>query len=118
VVLGLLVLLARPFVPGVFDADPQVAEQLLGPLLVVALLQPVAGVVFVLDGVLIGAGDQRYLAWAGLWTTLAYLPVALAVTLSGGGLAMLWLALGVWMGARFLALGLRARGGAWLVIGA
>ncbi|MFC3982526.1 MATE family efflux transporter [Streptosporangium jomthongense] len=118
VVLGLLVLAARPFVPGVFDADPQVTEHLLGPLLVVALLQPVAGVVFVLDGVLIGAGDQRYLAWAGLWTTLAYLPVALAVVLSGGGLVMLWLALGVWMGARFLALGLRARGGAWLVIGA
>ncbi|MFF4988843.1 MATE family efflux transporter [Streptosporangium saharense] len=118
VVLGLLVVVARPFVPGVFDVSAQTAEHLLGPLLVVALLQPVAGVVFVLDGVLIGAGDQRYLAWAGLWTTLAYLPVALAVILSGGGLVALWLALGVWMGARFLALGLRARGRAWLVIGA
>ncbi|MEV4094034.1 MATE family efflux transporter [Streptosporangium saharense] len=118
VVLGLLVVVARPFVPGVFDVSPQTVEHLLGPLLVVALLQPVAGVVFVLDGVLIGAGDQRYLAWAGLWTTLAYLPVALAVILWGGGLVALWLALGVWMGARFLALGLRARGRAWLVIGA
>ncbi|MEV7908482.1 MATE family efflux transporter, partial [Streptomyces anulatus] len=77
VVLGLLVVAARPFVPGMFDASPAVAGSLLDLLWVMAVLQPVAGVVFVLDGVLIGAGDQRYLAWAGLWTTLAYLPAAL-----------------------------------------
>ena len=35
-------------------------------LLVAAVAQPVAGVVFVLDGVLIGAGDGRYLAWGGI----------------------------------------------------
>jgi len=118
VVFGLAVLALRPLVPGVFDADAAVTARLDAVLWPVALLQPVAGVVFVLDGVLIGAGDQRYLAWAGVWTTLAFLPAAMAVVVFGGGLVALWLALGVWMTARLITLGLRARGEAWLVTGA
>ncbi|MBB2912694.1 putative MATE family efflux protein [Streptosporangium becharense] len=117
VVLGLLVIVARPFTPALFDAGPAVAGELLDALWVVAALQPVAGVVFVLDGVLIGAGDQRYLAWAGVWTTLAYLPAALLVVTAGGGLVALWLALGVWMAARLVTLAVRARGTSWLVVG-
>ena len=49
-------------------------------LLVAALFQPVAGVVFVLDGVLIGAGDGRYLAWAGIAVLVAFAPLAWAGT--------------------------------------
>jgi putative MATE family efflux protein len=116
VVLGLLVLAARPLLPGLFDADPQVTEELLAVLWPVALFQPICGVVFVLDGVLIGAGDQRYLAWAGVWTTLAYLPAAALA--SGLDIVALWCALGVWMVARLVALGRRAAGEAWLVTGA
>ncbi|MDF5756107.1 MATE family efflux transporter [Spongiactinospora sp. TRM90649] len=115
---ALLVLLSRPLVPGVFDADAAVAAALLAVLWPVALLQPIAGVVFVLDGVLIGAGDRRYLAWAGVWTTLAYLPAVLVVVATGGGLVALWASLGVWMVARLITLGARARGGAWLITGA
>ncbi|MFG1962066.1 MATE family efflux transporter [Nonomuraea sp. NPDC049028] len=114
--LGVLVVAARPLLPGLFDADPQVTEQLLAVLWPVALFQPVCGVVFVLDGVLIGAGDQRYLAWAALWTTLAYLPCAFLA--SGFGIVALWCALGVWMIARLITLGQRALGTAWLVTGA
>ncbi|MBP2704638.1 MATE family efflux transporter [Microbispora sp. RL4-1S] len=110
---GVAVLLARPLVPGLFGADTAVAAELPAALWPVALLQPVAGVVFVLDGVLIGAGDQRYLAWAGVWTTLAYLPVAAL----SGGLVALWIALGVWMAARLVTLVVRARGTAWMVTG-
>ncbi|GGO62259.1 MATE family efflux transporter [Nonomuraea cavernae] len=116
VVLGVLVLVARPVLPGLFDADPQVAEQLLAVLWPVALFQPICGVVFVLDGVLIGAGDQRYLAWAGVWTTAAYLPAALFA--ADFGIVALWCALGVWMIARLITLGRRATGTAWLVTGA
>ncbi|MFC4111142.1 MATE family efflux transporter [Nonomuraea zeae] len=115
-VLGLLVIAARPVLPGLFDADPQVAELLLAVLWPVALFQPVCGVVFVLDGVLIGAGDQRYLAWAGVWTTLAYLPAALLA--AGFGVVALWCALGVWMLARLITLVRRSAGTAWLVTGA
>ncbi|MCK2214195.1 MATE family efflux transporter [Actinomadura sp. ATCC 31491] len=116
VVLGLLVLAARPVLPGLFDADPRVTALLLALLWPVALFQPVCGVVFVLDGVLIGAGDQRYLAWAGVWTTLAYLPAAFLA--SGLGVVALWCALGVWMIARLVTLTRRAAGTAWLVTGA
>ncbi|MEU9832140.1 MATE family efflux transporter [Streptosporangium sp. NPDC048047] len=118
VVLLLVVAALRPFTPALFDASPEAARELLAVLWVVAALQPIAGVVFVLDGVLIGAGDQRYLAWAGVLTTLAYLPAAVLVAESGGGLVALWLALGVWMAARLVTLGARAYGSRWLVTGA
>ncbi|MFD1543970.1 MATE family efflux transporter [Nonomuraea guangzhouensis] len=114
--LGVLVVAARPLLPGLFDADPQVTEQLLAVLWPVALFQPICGVVFVLDGVLIGAGDQRYLAWAGVWTTLAYLPCAFLA--SGFGIVALWCALGAWMIARSITLVRRVIGTAWLVTGA
>ena len=49
--------------------------------LLAALCQPLSGVVFVLDGVLIGAGDGRYLAWAGAAVLLVFAPATLiAVT--------------------------------------
>jgi putative MATE family efflux protein len=118
VLFGLFVLAVRPWLPAVFTSDPAVRSQLLAALVVVALLEPIAGVVFVLDGVLIGAGDMAYLAVAGVIQTAAFLPVAWLVRVSGGGLVALWLAIGVWMAARLLTLGLRARTEAWLVTGA
>ncbi|GII80409.1 MATE family efflux transporter [Sphaerisporangium rufum] len=117
VVLGGVVLALRGAIPGLFDADAAVRAQLEPVLWVVAVLQPLAGVVFVLDGVLIGAGDRRYLAWASALTTLVYLPAALAVGPFGGGLPALWAALGLWMAARLVTLGLRAYGRSWLVTG-
>jgi putative MATE family efflux protein len=118
VVFGVLVLAVRPWLPALFTTDPSVRSLLLSTLIVVALLQPAAGIVFVLDGVLIGAGDMRYLAIAGVLTMAAFLPAAWLVYELGGGLVALWLAIGVWMAARLLTLGLRARGDAWLVTGA
>ncbi|GII52237.1 MATE family efflux transporter [Planotetraspora thailandica] len=114
VVFGAIVLVARPLIPSLFDADALVGDHLMAVLWPVALFQPVAGVVFVLDGVLIGAGDQRYLAWAALASTIVYLPLAALA----GGLVALWLALGAWMVARMVTLGARAYGTAWLVTGA
>ena len=86
-------------------------------LLTAALFQPVAGVVFVLDGVLIGAGDGVSLAWAGLLVLLAYAPVLLLLG-SGTGLVAVWAVFGaVFIGTRCLVLVLRARGDGWLVLG-
>jgi len=115
---GLLVLLLRPVLPGLFAASPAVRSLLLAVLLVVAAQQPVAGVVFVLDGVLIGAGDQNYLAVAGVITLAVFLPAAALVLVLHGGLVALWLAYGLWLLARFVTLVLRARGRGWLVTGA
>ena len=118
VLFAVLVLVARPWLPAVFTSDPTVRSDLLAALVVVALLEPIAGVVFVLDGVLIGAGDQGYLAAVGVIQTLAFLPAAWLVHVYGGGLVALWLAIGVWMAARLVTLGLRARNDAWLITGA
>ncbi len=118
VVLGLLVVAVRPVLPAMFTDDPQVYRLLLLTLLVVAAMQPLAGVVFVLDGVLIGAGDMRYLAVASVIATVAYLPAAYVVLALDAGLVGLWLALVAWMLARCATLGVRTYGEAWLVTGA
>jgi putative MATE family efflux protein len=115
---GLLILLLRPVLPGLFAAAPGVRSLLLAVLLIVAAQQPVAGVVFVLDGVLIGAGDQNYLAVAGVLTLAVFVPAATLVVVLHGGLVALWLAYSLWLLARFATLVLRARGSAWLVTGA
>ncbi len=111
-------LLVRPLVPGLFAATAPVRGLLLAVLIVVALQQPFAGVVFVLDGVLIGAGDQRYLAVAGLINLAIFLPTAALVQASHAGLVALWMAYSLWLAARFATLTLRAKGSRWLVTGA
>ncbi|WP_028637851.1 MATE family efflux transporter [Nocardioides sp. URHA0032] len=119
VVTGLLLAAASPVLGRLFTGDPDVSDLLVPVLLVAALGQPVAGVVFVLDGVLIGAGDGRYLAMAGLVTLLAYAPVALACGAADAGLVAVWVSFcAVFMGARLLVLLHRQRGDAWLVTGA
>jgi putative MATE family efflux protein len=115
---GALLLLARPLLPGLFAASPGVRGLLLPILVVAALQQPVAGAVFVLDGVLIGAGDQNYLAVAGVIGLAVFLPAVLLVRGLHGGLLALWLAYSLWLLVRFITLVLRARGSAWLVTGA
>src|SRR5262249_36855822 len=106
------------WLPALFDAAPPVAHLLLAVLLIVVAEQPVAGVVFVLDGVLIGAGDQNYLAVAGLISTAVFAVAAWVDVVTGAGLLGLWLALSAWIAARFITLTWRARGSAWLVTGA
>ncbi len=113
-----LLLALRPILPGLFGVTPAVRGLLLAVLLVVIIQQPLAGVVFVLDGVLIGAGDQDYLAVAGIVALAVFgAAAALAVTV-GDGLVGLWLAYAAWMLARFVTLTLRAHGSRWLVTGA
>jgi len=108
-----------PFLGALFTGDQSVRDLLVPVLVVVALGQPLAGVVFVLDGVLIGAGDGRYLARAGLVVLAGYLPVALVVVSLGGALVAVWISFAaVFMGGRWLTLTARARGDAWLVTGA
>ena len=117
-VLGLVLLATSPLLPHVFTEDPAVLGLASFLLIHVAVSQPVAGVVFALDGVLIGAGDLRYLAWA-MW--------AAAVVLVGGGLLVLeldagigwlWVALHGWIVTRAVTLLARFRGDAWMVTGA
>lgn len=118
VVTGLGLAAASPLLGPLFTGDPLVQDRLVAVLLVAAVGQPIAGVAFVLDGVLIGAGDGRFLAWGGVVVLLAYAPVAVGAALAGGGLLLIWVAFAsVFMGSRFLILVRRARGSDWLVTG-
>ena len=110
--------IASPWVARLFSSDPHVQDAILPALLVIAVIQPISGVVFVLDGVLIGAGDGRYLARAGLVTLAAYVPLAVAVGWTDAGFTWLWVAYGGFMAARLVTLWRRQRGTAWLVLGA
>ncbi len=123
VLLGVLVAGTAWLLPPLFTPEPAVQRAITVGLLVAAVFLPVAGWVFVLDGVLIGAGDGRYLAVAGTLTLVAYLPAALAVAAwapaGAQGLGWLWVAFaGVFMAARAVATGVRARGSRWMVLGA
>lgn len=114
---GLGLLGCARWLPELFTPDNDVRAAATTALVVVALVQPVSGVVFVLDGVLIGAGDGRYLAVAGLLSTLAYAPAAGVVLLTGSGIGALWAAYGVWVLTRAGTLLYRERGNAWLRTG-
>jgi putative MATE family efflux protein len=112
-----LVVLRAAFVP-LFTEDPRVRSLLATVLVVAAVAQPVCGVVFALDGVLIGAGDGRYLAYAGIVTLICFAPLALVVLATDAGLVWLWWAFNGYLLARLVTLVLRWRGAAWLVTGA
>jgi putative MATE family efflux protein len=122
-VVGALLLAASYVVPDVFSPDPAVQENLRAALWVLVVAQPVAGFVFVLDGVLMGAGDAPYLAKAGIATAAAVMPGAIVVGIwlpTGPlGTAALWVATNLlFMVARSVALGIRVRGDAWMRTGA
>jgi Na+-driven multidrug efflux pump len=123
VVLGVALLTVRGTLEPLFSADPAVRRAMAAALLVAAVMQPLAGYVFVLDGVLIGAGDGRYLAVTAAAQLVAYVPLAATVIIAGpggtAGLAGLWIAFaGGWMAVRGAFLGIRERGSGWLVTGA
>ena len=116
---GIVLFLLRPFVVPLFTSDPAVRHLASQVLVIVALMQPINAAVFVLDGVLIGASDSRYLAVAMAVAGIGvFLPLALLVLVVHGGLLMLWGAIVALMLARVIGLGVRFRGSAWLVPGA
>lgn len=124
--LAILMGLLSPLLPFVMTSDQPLREVLVAVLVLLALTLPLSGFVFVLDGVLIGAGDGKYLALTGILNVAMFAPFLWLASVtywevSGvnlGGLLMLEAAFGVsYIGARALTLGLRARGERWMVPG-
>lgn len=109
---------AAPVAAGLFTNDAVVAALVMRLLWWVAGLQVIAAVAFVLDGVLIGAGDQRYLAKAMVVAALAFASVLAPVLPLGLGIEWVWVAFGVMMAVRALTLLGRFGGDRWLVPGA
>lgn len=113
--LGAVVAALSPLIGAVFTSDTSIRSALVPVLLVLALGIPIGGFVFVLDGVLIGAGDARYLALTGVLNVAVFLPLLLLVH----DTVALWAAFGLgYIAARAITLGLRVRTDRWLRVGA
>ena len=113
--MGVLLAIATTPLSIAFTTSRSVREQIAQTLIVLGLLQPLASLVYLLDGVLIGAGDGDFLALAGVGATLAFLPFALAVHIFHLDLRWLWLAYGCFMLFRFLPLAIRAQRDRWII---
>ncbi|MDE0546519.1 MATE family efflux transporter [Microbacterium sp. C7(2022)] len=123
VIVGIIIGACSGVIGLLFTGSPELAALVQPALIVLAAAQPVCGIVFVLDGVLIGAGDAKYLALVGVLNLAPFLPALVLVSwlhpVGAAGLA--WLAVaffGVYMLARLVTLGWRVRGAAWMTAGA
>jgi putative MATE family efflux protein len=118
ILVGVLVALLRSVLPHLFTDDLEVLVLASFLLAWVAALQPVNAVAFVLDGVLIGAGDMRFLAWAMILAAAVFIPAALMVLALDAGIGWLWASLGLLMATRASALLARFASDRWIVLGA
>ena len=120
-VIGAIVVIGAPWIPLAFGTDTEMHEVATTALRVAGTLMPIAGAVFILDGVLIGASEGKYLAYMGVVTLLGYLPALWflhheVVTAVGEGapaapwaLPWLWVAFAGWfMALRALTNSIRA----------
>ncbi|WP_308291487.1 MATE family efflux transporter [Microbacterium sp. G2-8] len=119
VVIGVLIAGLSPFIGLGFTGAWQMSWLILPALIVMGVLQPIAGIVYVLDGVLMGANDSRYLALAGAINLVPFVIYLLIVLMAqpSGSWGLMWVATafyGVLMGMRWWTLGRRVRGTAWL----
>lgn len=116
-IFGIMLAVGATVIPGLFTPDPVVQSTAFSAVLVLALFMPIAGIVYALDGILIGAGDGRFLAKAGVLVLATYLPLALAIAHTDAGFTMLWLSYGAVLVARCSTLWWRQRSDSWLITG-
>ena len=107
-------ILARPLYISLFTNDHAVRDLVWSLAIVVAATQPIGAVVYVLEAVLIAAGDNRFLAVSMFLALVVLLPLAWVVLATGAGVVTLWWTLAAWLFARQVAVYWRYRSGAWL----
>ena len=101
-----------------FTGDPLVLDRLHAIWPLFALMQPLNGIVFALDGILIGAGDTRFLKWSTLFAAVGvYIPIALLSLHFGWGIVGVWCGLVGLILGRLTTCGLRFAGKRWAVTG-
>ncbi|KAB5607925.1 MATE family efflux transporter [Bifidobacterium jacchi] len=107
---------------GLFSPDDSVRGLVVVGMLVLAVFLPLGGWMWALDGILIGAGDYRYLAVGCTVTAAIYVPALLVINALDGWLivddtarmVVLWTAINVlFVGVRALVNGLRVRTDEW-----
>jgi putative MATE family efflux protein len=104
--------------PGLFTDDALVRERAGEIWWIFVAMMPANGAVFALDGILIGAGDTRFLMWAMLAAAAVYVPVALLALHEGWGIVGVWAGLAALIAVRLLTVGGRFTGGRWALTGA
>jgi Na+-driven multidrug efflux pump len=115
---GVLFAAGWAVIPRLFTSSPDVVSQahVLWPWFVGML--PAAGVVFALDGVLIGAGDVGFLRTITIVAAVfAFAPLNLAALHWHWGLGGVWAGLAAFIGVRLVGMAWRAHGGRWMVTG-
>jgi putative MATE family efflux protein len=118
VVVALALVVLRDVLPPLFTGDPAVLEQAALVWWFLALMQPLAGVVFALDGVLMGAGDVGYLRTLTIGSALVgFVPLSLLSHPMGWGLAGVWTGLDLFIGLRLAGVLARVAGRRWLSAG-
>jgi len=118
VVAFVAVMVLRKALPHLFTADPAVIAVTVSSLWWVAVAQPVNALTFSLDGILVGAGDLRFLAAAMVGAAMLVTPLGIAIAAVGAPLWCIWVAMLTFMGARLVSLGVRYRGRRWVRTGA
>jgi putative MATE family efflux protein len=108
----------EPWLPRLFTGDPAVLHSAHSIWVLFAVMQPLAGAVFALDGILIGASDTSYLMWSMLAASLGvFIPIALASLTFDWGIVGVWAGLDALIAARLVFLGTRFAGRRWAVVG-
>ena len=116
-VFSVVLLALADVLPQIFSSDAEVLAQcaLLWPIF--ALMQPLNGAVFALDGVLIGASDGPYIAGSMVLALLACAAALAAAYTGDWGVRGVWAALAVLILARLATMGARFVRRRWLVTG-
>ena len=98
--LGMVLLIAAPWLPGLFTDDAGVLKSLRGVYPFLIFMQPLNALVFVWDGIIIGAAEFAYLARSMVVSAMVGLTALLLVLPMGWGLAGVWWAIVALMIAR------------------
>ncbi len=115
---GGVLLALGDFVPGLFTNDPAVIARASDIWPLFALMMPFNGAVFALDGILIGAGDTRYLMWGMLAAAAVYVPIALLALWEDWGITGVWWGLVALIAVRLLTCAARFASSRWALTGA
>jgi Na+-driven multidrug efflux pump len=115
---GLVLLALGDVIPHAFTGDEAVVAQAREIWWIFALLMPLNGAVFALDGILIGAGDTRFLMWGMLAAAAVYVPVALLALANDWGIVGVWWGLAGLIAVRLATCGTRFAGDRWALTGA
>ena len=114
---SLLLLALADVLPRVFSSDPDVLAQCRELWPIFALMQPVNGAVFALDGILIGASDGPFIAASMVVAFACCASALIAAYVLDGGVRGVWLALLLLVLVRLATMGSRFRRRRWLVTG-